>query len=227
MKKPNKSNKDTNLPAAELYEKEVKKYYTDVERYDWVTDTKYPEKLFHIWREREIIKWVSKYSKGATILDVGCGTGLISRHLSSNRIIALDINRWAVEKAKLHSPGRVQCVVGDAECLPLASNTFDMVICTDVLEHLLYPDKALKEILRVMKSGAFLVGEVPGKHLVWQLRQYLTTTCPVSEPFHNNYSTNEFRLMLGDFKIIKICRRILGLEVVFVAQKPPLRRADR
>jgi len=221
MTKLGTSNKNTNLPVAELDDKEVKKYYIEVERYDWITDTKYPEKLFHIWREREIVKWINRYSKGATILDVGCGTGLISRHLHSNRTIALDINQWAVEKAKLHSPSRVQCIVGDAEYLPLASNTFDMVICTDVLEHLLYPARALKEIFRVMKSEAVLFGEVPSKHLIWKFRQYLTTTCPVSEPFHHNYSTSELKLMLSDFRIIKICRRIFGLELVFVAQKPP------
>ncbi len=145
------------MPDTALNEKEVKKYYMDIERYDWVTDTKYPEKLFHIWREREIAKRVNGYGSGATILDVGCGTGLITRHINGNRIVALDINRWAVKRAKLHTSNKVQFIVGDAENLSLASDTFDIVVCTDVLEHLLNADRALREILRVMKTGATLI----------------------------------------------------------------------
>lgn len=208
------------MSDTQLDEKEVKKYYTDTERYDWITDVKYPEKLFHIWREREIVKWINRYGKGATILDAGCGTGLITRHINSNSIIALDINQWAVKRARLHLSNRVQCIVGDTEYLPLASNVFDVVICTDVLEHLLNPDRSLKEMLRVMKSEAILIGEVPSKHVVWKFRRFLTTTCPISEPFHHNYSISELKLLLSDFMIIEIYRRVFGLELVFVVQKP-------
>jgi len=207
------------MPDTELDETKVKRYYIDIERYDWVTDPKYPEKLFHVWREREIVKWINRYGQGAAALDLGCGTGLISRHLKNNLIVSLDINQWAVAKARSHSTNMVQCVVGDAEHLPLACDIFDVVVCTDVLEHLLRPDKALEQIFRVMKPGAILIGEVPSKHLVWKYRTYLTSTCPISEPFHHNYSISELKLMLSDFKIIKVCRGSLGLELVFVVQK--------
>lgn len=208
------------MPDTALDEKEVKKYYIDIERYDWVTDTKYPEKLFHIWREREIVKRVNGHSRGATILDVGCGTGLITRHISGNRIVALDINRWAVKRAKLHISNKVEFIVGDAENLPLASDAFDIVVCTDVLEHLINPDRALKEIHRVMKTGATLIGEVPSKNLVWKFRKYLTTTCPISEPFHHNYSVSELELLLDEFKVINIRPSTFNLELAFTVQKP-------
>lgn len=219
MAKSGTGNNKTNPQAADLDEKEVKHYYTDIERYDWVTAPKYPEKLFHNWREWEIRRWINKYGRGSTILDLGCGTGLISRHLSGDRIVALDINRWAVERAKSHSPETVQFIVGDADCLPLDSNIFDVVVCTDVIEHLLRPETALKEILRVMKKGAILIGEVPSRHLVWRFRNYLTTTCPVSEPFHHNFSVRELKLLLREFRIIRISRKVFGLELAFLAQK--------
>jgi ubiquinone/menaquinone biosynthesis C-methylase UbiE len=215
---PRKTTEDSMMPNTELNDKEIKKYYIDIERYDWVTDIKYPEKLFHIWRERGIMKWINRYGKGTT-LDVGCGTGLITRHLNGNHIVALDINHWAVKRVKLHASDKVQCVAGDIESLPLASDTFDMVICTDVLEHLPNPDRALKEILRVMKTGAILIGEVPSRNLIWKFRQYLTTTCPVCEPFHHNYSISELKLLLNDFRMTSICRSAFGLELLFIVQK--------
>lgn len=110
--------------------------------------------------------------------------------------------------------------MGDAENLPLASNSFDVVIFTDVLEHLLTPERTLEGILRVMKPGAILVGEIPSRSVVWKFRKYLTSTCPVTEPFHHNFSMNDLRLLLNDFRIIKMCRGAFGLELVFVAQKP-------
>lgn len=54
------------MSDTQLDEKEVKKYYIDVERYDWITDLKYPEKLFHIWRERGIVKWINLQQRLAT-----------------------------------------------------------------------------------------------------------------------------------------------------------------
>jgi len=208
------------MSDTELNERAIKRYYIEIERYDWITDTKYPEKLFHIRREQGIIKWVNKYGYKANILDVGCGTGLITRHIDSACVVALDINQWAVRRVKAHISDGVECVVGDAENLPLTSSIFDMVICTDVLEHLPNPRSTLKEIFRVMKVGAVLIGEVPSRNLIWKFRRYLTTTCPISEPFHHNYSIIDLKLLLSDFTIVTIRRSAFGLELLFVVQKP-------
>jgi len=94
------------MPEAKPDETKVKRYYIDVERYDWVIDPKYPEKLFHVWREHEIAKWINRYGQGAAALDLGCGTGLITRHLKNTLIVALDINQWAAKRAKRHIPLR-------------------------------------------------------------------------------------------------------------------------
>jgi ubiquinone/menaquinone biosynthesis C-methylase UbiE/uncharacterized protein YbaR (Trm112 family) len=207
------------MADTELSEKEVKKYYIEKERYDWVTDTKYPEKLFHILREREIVKYIKRHARGERFLDLGCGTGFITRHIDFEYVLGMDINRWAIEKARSHVPGNVRFVVGDVENIPLASNAFDMVVCTDVLEHLLNPGKALREIYRTMRDGAILIGTVPSKNPVWNFRNIITTTCPVSEPFHHNYNLVELKAMLTDFNSVKIHRGALGLEWFFTAKK--------
>ncbi len=75
----------TNL-TTKFTESEVKRYYIEIERYDWVTDIKYPEKLFHILRERGISHNIIKYGNGEMILDLGCGTGLITRNIKSSEI---------------------------------------------------------------------------------------------------------------------------------------------
>ena len=205
-------------PIDQLTEEEVKRYYIETERYDWVTDIKYPEKLFHILRERGIANNITKYGSGERILDLGCGTGLITRHVNCREIIALDINQWAVKKAKSRLE-HIKFVVGDAENLPFKSDSFDIIICTDVLEHLLNPKQSLQELHRVMKSGAKLIGTVPSKNIIWKYRKLLTTTCPVSEPFHNNYNISELKSLLANFSIIKIRYGAFGLELFFIGSK--------
>jgi ubiquinone/menaquinone biosynthesis C-methylase UbiE len=202
-----------------MSEEAVKGYYIGTERYDWVVDTKYPEKFFHILRERAIVNNIKKYARGRVGLDLGCGTGLITRHIDLEYTVGLDLNLWAIAKAGSHVKKGVQFVVGDAENLPLASDTFDVVVCTDVLEHLLEPQKAVSDIFRVLKTGGVLVGTVPSKNLVWKYRKAITTTCPVCEPFHNNFSKREVKILLRDFDIMRINRGALGLEWLFAVRK--------
>ena len=205
--------------SKEMSEEAVKGYYIKTERYDWVVDTKYPEKLFHILRERAIIKNLKKYARGKVGLDLGCGTGLITRHIALEYTVGMDLNPWAIAKAGSHVTDRVQFVVGDAENLPLMADTFDVVVCTDVLEHLLNPEKAVLDIFRLLKSGGMLLGTVPNKNLVWNYRKAISTTCPVCEPFHNNFSNSEVKTLLHGFDIIHISREALGLEWLFVVRK--------
>jgi len=199
---------------------EVKRYYIDEERYDWVSDPKYPEKLFHRWRERAIVNRVRALRPAGRVLDLGAGTGLLSRHLEGALVVSLDINRWALLRAARHVGTGVALVEGDAEQLPLASEVFDFVLCTDVLEHLVGVEQSLSEIARVLKPEGILAGEVPSRHIVWRYRTRITTTCPVAEPFHNNFEAPELRQLLSRFfRVEEIKPVVFGLEWFFVVRK--------
>jgi len=94
-----------------------------------------------------------------------------------------------------------------------------LVLCTDVLEHLVGVEQALHEISRILRRGGLLVGEVPSRHLVWRYRSKITTTCPVAEPFHKNYESRELRQLLSRFfRVVSIRSIVFGLEWFFVAE---------
>jgi 2-polyprenyl-6-hydroxyphenyl methylase/3-demethylubiquinone-9 3-methyltransferase len=68
----------------------------------------------------------------------------------------LDVSRGSVDKAKEHSPlqeSRLSYQVGSVYELPFPDNSFDAIVCSDVLEHLLTLHQAAKEIARVLKPG--------------------------------------------------------------------------
>lgn len=194
----------------------VKEYYINGEKYDWVTDPKALEKIFHSKREKEIMNAISKLKVHSIVLDVGCGTGLISRHLG-NDVLGVDINRWNVEHAKVHSEGMF--MIGDCENLPVKACLIDLALCNDVLEHLPNPALAISEIKRVLKFGGILIVTVPSKSLIWKFRSLLTSTHPHSEPYHRNFSKKELLELLREFRVVELKKVAYGLEWLIIGEK--------
>ena len=109
---------------------------------------------------------LAKPLKAETILDAGCGEGFTMDKLSKNgvgkKIEGVEYAKEAILLGKKLFPNLI-FKKGSAYELPYKDNSFDLVICTEVLEHLKEPAKALKEILRVSKK--YLIISVPNEPL--------------------------------------------------------------
>lgn len=206
-------------PGTAAWSEWVKDYYRDVETYDWVDvadNLRGLEAFFHRNRARVVRRLVARYAvAGAPILDAGCGTGLNLRHLPAGSV-GLDINPRNVELLKRRLPDHV-IVEGDVEQLPFPDGSFGTVLCTEVIEHIPDPSRALAEFQRVLRPGGVLIGSVPARSLVWRLR-FLSSTCPHSEPFHNEYLPHEVRAMLAGWHIEHLRYSLLHFNVLFVAR---------
>jgi len=101
-------------------------------------------------------------------LDAGCGTGdfipeLVER---GDEVCALDFADEMIERSrrKVQEAGyanRVQFAVGDVYNLPYEASYFDAIIGVGLVEYLSEPDRAFREMYRVMKPGAILIVTVP------------------------------------------------------------------
>jgi ubiquinone/menaquinone biosynthesis C-methylase UbiE len=97
-----------------------------------------------ITREK-IDNFVAKYkSADKLVLDLGCGDGSYKRFFPKR--IGFD-----------HRPGPNVDVVGDAHQLPFVDDRFDLILCTELLEHLRSPEIAIREMRRVLKPDGLLL----------------------------------------------------------------------
>jgi ubiquinone/menaquinone biosynthesis C-methylase UbiE len=99
------------------------------------------------------------------VLDIGCGAALVADHLADLPLhyIGVDFGGHHIDSAaKRHRdatdrPLRTSFVRGDGEHLPLADSSVDLVVCSEVIEHLVRPELAVWEIARVLRVGGALV----------------------------------------------------------------------
>jgi ubiquinone/menaquinone biosynthesis C-methylase UbiE len=202
------------------YNEYVKDFYRKIEDYDWNQVTDHwsgPESLLHRSRERALTRLVRQYGRGDRYLDVGCGTGLILRHLPAGAV-GIDLNPRHLERAARYAPqARVQ--TGDAEKLSFPDGSFSTVVFTEILEHLVQPEQALAEIFRVLEPGGRLLGSTPRWSLVWRFR-FLSSTHYHNEPFHNEFTTSEIRDLFAAFKVLELRTIFLRANFLFALEKP-------
>ncbi len=98
---------------------------------------------------------VRELSPQARVLDLGAGGGSFNYSSTAGQVVAVDLSFPAQPQPCL---GRL---IADSGALPLASASFDVVVCNHTLEHFESLNEAVGEINRVMRPGAFLWAAVP------------------------------------------------------------------
>jgi len=111
-----------------------------------------------------------------SVLDVGCGEGFTLNKLKENKILrqssgqvgkryeGIDYSEEAISLGKKAYPS-LHIIQGNIYDLKYKDNSFDLVICSEVLEHLENPQKALRELVRV--SRKYILLSVPNEPLFY------------------------------------------------------------
>lgn len=107
-----------------------------------------------------------KSLKDKGILDAGCGTGLFSAEAvkRGGKVTSLDLGEKLLKEVSKKCKSKL--VVGSVTDIPFKDNSFDIVICTEVIEHTDDPIKAISELCRVVKPGGQLIITTPVK--IWK-----------------------------------------------------------
>ena len=136
---------------------------------------------WHGNRLREVLRIVEGISY-TNFLDAGCAEGyylkLLAKlcdNIDGSYAVGFDIARNYLHKAKKKVPNALLSH-GDVHKLPFKNDFFDLVLCSEVLEHVLYPELAFKELVRV--SNKYLLLTVAGENLFYYLAKKLALVKP-------------------------------------------------
>jgi 2-polyprenyl-6-hydroxyphenyl methylase/3-demethylubiquinone-9 3-methyltransferase len=96
--------------------------------------------------------------KGARVLDVGCGGGLLSEALTraGGQVTGIDLSPGMIEVASLHAAEsglRIGYRVSEAASLLEAGETFDVLCCMEMLEHVPEPAQVLAQFAQLVRPG--------------------------------------------------------------------------
>jgi len=130
---------------------------------------KNPMEIYYKEFRQKLIQFFLKnrITEDSKILDIGCQFGDLSLPLASSvsYLVGLDLSIRSIKGAKDNigsmSISNAYFIVADAESLPFESNSFDVILFIELIEHLPDAKPSLSEIHRVLKPNGFLLIGTP------------------------------------------------------------------
>jgi 2-polyprenyl-3-methyl-5-hydroxy-6-metoxy-1,4-benzoquinol methylase len=174
---------------------------------DWQKYDQYTAHLLHssaeararplnVERIKTISDMVSHSGNGLKVLDVGCGEGSISQQIANmgNYVTSVDLPTIT---NLAHRHRALSVVAGDAEQLAFVPNSFDLVLASEVIEHLWNPLSFFDEARRVLADNGHLIIEVPeGKEsLRWDAHKNYFTVEGLKQMLAAKFTACEVKLL--------------------------------
>jgi 2-polyprenyl-3-methyl-5-hydroxy-6-metoxy-1,4-benzoquinol methylase len=144
-----------------------------------------------------VYQYISQFTAGRQVLDVGCGVGYGTALLARNasRAVGIDISQNAVNEAfRLYPAG--EFLKMDAENMTFADGSFDVIVSTENFEHLPDQAKHVRELARVVRADGLCFVATPNPELF----------IGQNNPFHTKENTySELRDLLSQsFREVEI-----------------------
>jgi len=111
-----------------------------------------------------VVKRFLPKEKKVTLLDYGCGSGLYLRKMlefPNLKIIGADVSEKLIGNLKKQFPKQQFVKLSEDKRLPFATNSFDFIICLDVIEHVYDVELLLSEFNRILKKDGELIITTP------------------------------------------------------------------
>ena len=142
---------------------------------------------------------------GLRVLDAGCGEGHLLEALHTryppNRYFGVDFTTVALEKARQRCPFAMLQRM-DLSNLAFKDGAFDVVVITEVLEHVIEFEEVAAELLRVLTRGGVFVITFPNE-ILWTASRFLLGRRPIRVPDHVNAFSPPMMKTLINLEVLK------------------------
>jgi ubiquinone/menaquinone biosynthesis C-methylase UbiE len=118
------------------------------------------------WIERRRLQALEAFAAArpeSRVLEVGCGGGHVLQRFAVANRTGIDLSTTMLERARHRLGDGVELLRASAEDLPFEPASFDVVLCTEVLEHTQHPERVLRELTRVGTPNARIVVSIPNE----------------------------------------------------------------
>src|SRR4030067_2793879 len=162
-------------------------YKIDADKFDYFEKrfaaTAHDERRVHEYIIANIPKEASK------LLDVGCGSAWFAQHfLKKNKFVfSLDISISNPLKAtSKYTSEKHFGITADSNFLPFQPDSFDVIVASEIIEHVVSPERFITELLRTVKPDGYLIITTPYKELIKQtLCIHCNNETPVNAHLHS------------------------------------------
>jgi SAM-dependent methyltransferase len=150
----------------------------------------------------------AQFTRGRRVLDIGCGTGYGAAHLlqeGASEVIGIDQDPRSIRYARSHYPSsRLQLLLADAQDMPPNLGDFDVIVSSNVFEHLTDPVHALAYVRQHLRQGGQFLLVVPA------IVDENTLSLNQKIPFHkSNFFVWEWAALLERFfKTTRVFRHL-------------------
>jgi len=109
------------------------------------------------------VKILNLIKSNKKVLDIGCSSGYLAEKLNKKncRVFGIEIDKKAAKKAKKYCQKVINVDVEQIVKLPFPNKFFDIIICSDILEHLRRPDLVLIKIKKYLKDNGLIIASIP------------------------------------------------------------------
>ena len=121
-------------------------------------------RLMYVTRFQFVLSIVKQYAPGKRVLDVGCAQGNFSLALAERgyAVVAIDLRPSFLRYLRFkYEHGHLHCVTATVEAFPFRASTFDLVLLAEVIEHVAYPERLVRDLVRLLSPGGVLVVTTP------------------------------------------------------------------